>query len=308
MRTHNNINVSLVKQKQDYFYKVSNFLDSLPKQSELYTSFKAFIKAAYYSRKRQWARKYIAVQTGLHVDTISAHTVQLEKAGFISVIRKFKNNNIFDIHHLDVLAVLFGYLKSALLFTLLINFNLSSNNIESKTSFEKLEISQKKENKGISGDILQLLSKFKITQPTNIVSVPTSVVSVPRKPYKNEILYCENPQSSHNMNLVFKYTDVVADLPFGKYMKQYKSQEDHLAEIKTMTVSQAESAIWRNPLNNQVPYYKKEAKKYTEVEKFEQTQKYKSLYLNPPLKPHANFMEESLEVLKRLMEKEKSKV
>ena len=37
-------------------------------------------------------------------------------------------------------------------------------------------------------------------------------------------------------------------------------------DIKHKTVPQHESSTWRNPLNNQKPWYQKAPKQYTEVE------------------------------------------
>ena len=304
MSTYNSTNSASVNANSlDFYYKTKNFIDTLAPQSECYKTLKAYVKTMWLERKHQWARNYTSKQTNLHKDTISAHNMIIEANGIFKIERAFKKNNIFSTKYLFVLAVLFGYLESASLFTSQINISHSSNNEETTISITQQENFPKK---GIPQDISQILSKFTGLRPSTTTSMPKCTVSTIRKPYKNEILYCQNQYNKHNMNLLFNNTDVAADAPFGTKMR-YKNPEERLAEIKRQTVPQSESNIWRNPLNNQQPWFKKEPKHYTEVEHFQHQCIYKEAYEKAKHDPRFSFMQDSLEVLKKIMESEKKK-
>jgi len=257
----------------------------------------------WLERKHQWARKYTSKQTGLSVSAISDHNMLIEANGILKIDRAFKKNNIFSTKYLFVLAVLFGYLESASLFTSQINISHSSNNEETTISITQQE---KLPKKGNAQDISQILSKFTGLRPSTTMSMPKCTVSTIRKPYKNEILYCQNQYNKHNMNLLFDNTDVAADAPFGTKMI-YKNPEERLAEIKRQTVPQSESDIWRNPMNNQQPWYQKAKKSYTEVETFQHRCIYREAFEKSKHDARLSFMQDSLEVLKKIMEQEKSK-
>lgn len=295
MKPNNIKNNAYVNTKLNFYHYVVSFIKTLAPQSECYLTLKDYVKAMYFDGKHQWARKYTSKRTGLSVSAISDHNMLIEAAGILEIERKLKNSNKFYSKHIDVLAVLFGYLKSASLFILLTNINLSSNNEESINSIANKEILPKR---GTSTAILQILSKFTVLEPK-------TTLCISKKPYKNEILYCQNQYTKHNMNLLFKNTDVPADLPLGKKMysqlkKVYRSEEDRLADIKRQTVPQSESDIWRNPLNNQQTWFKKEPKKYSEVEHIQHQLIFKENYHKK-----IPFMADALLVLKKIMESEK---
>lgn len=87
-----------------------------------------------------------------------------------------------------------------------------------------------------------------------------------------------------------------------QFKKIQKSNEEHLYEIKRKTVPQEQSDTWRNPLNNQTPWYKKESKHYSEVEHLQHQMIYKENYHKPNLAP---LMKASLIVLNKILEQEK---
>jgi len=83
--------------------------------------------------------------------------------------------------------------------------------------------------------------------------------------------------------------------------------EESLYNIKRQTVPQHESSTWRNPLNNQQPWYQKQPKHYTEVEHIQHQCIYREAYEKSKHDSRLSFMQDSLEVLKKIMEQEKSK-
>jgi len=89
--------------------------------------------------------------------------------------------------------------------------------------------------------------------------------------------------------------------------KLYKSDEESFYEVKRRTVPQELSDTWRNPLNNQQPWYQKKPKHYTEVEHIQHQCIYREAYEKAKYDKRLSFMEDSLIVLKKIMEQEKSK-
>lgn len=87
--------------------------------------------------------------------------------------------------------------------------------------------------------------------------------------------------------------------------KIYKSDEEQLYNIKRKTIPQEYSDTWRNPLNNQQPWYQKASKHYTELETVQHKLIYKEAYEKAKHDPRFSFMQDSLEVLKKIMEQER---
>ena len=82
--------------------------------------------------------------------------------------------------------------------------------------------------------------------------------------------------------------------------QEHTSVEEQLYDIKHKTVPQHESSTWRNPLNNQQPWYQKSPKAYSEVE----IQQHKEIFKENYHKK-LPFMADALLVLKKIMESEK---
>lgn len=91
--------------------------------------------------------------------------------------------------------------------------------------------------------------------------------------------------------------------------KIYKSDEENLYNIKRQTVPQELSDSYRSPLSyhNQQPWYQKQPKFYTEVETFQHRCIYREAFEKSKHDARLSFMQDSLEVLKKIMEQEKQK-
>jgi len=83
------------------------------------------------------------------------------------------------------------------------------------------------------------------------------------------------------------------------------SYEEKLYEIKRKTVPQELSDTWRNPINNQQPWYQKASKEYSEVEVVQHKLIYREAYEKAKSNPRLSFMEDSVTVLKKILESEK---
>lgn len=93
-----------------------------------------------------------------------------------------------------------------------------------------------------------------------------------------------------------------------KRIYRQDTQEEQLYDIKHKTVPQHESSTWRNPLNNQQPWFKKEPKHYSEIEHIQHQAIYKETYEKAKSgNPSFSFMADSLLVLKKIMEQEQAK-
>ena len=90
-----------------------------------------------------------------------------------------------------------------------------------------------------------------------------------------------------------------------KHIYKQSTQEEQLYDIKHKTVPQHESSTWRNPLNNQQPWYQKAPKQYTEVETVQHKLIFKESYEKAKHgDPKLTFMADALMVLKKIMEQE----
>jgi hypothetical protein len=87
---------------------------------------------------------------------------------------------------------------------------------------------------------------------------------------------------------------------YRHHTQEHTSVEEQLYDIKHKTVPQHESSTWRNPLNNQQPWYEKAPKQYTEVEHIQHQLIFKENYHKK-----LPFMADALLVLKKIMESEK---
>ena len=95
-----------------------------------------------------------------------------------------------------------------------------------------------------------------------------------------------------------------------KRVYRQDTQEEQLYDINRLrsksyvghehkTVPQHESSTWRNPLNNQQPWYEKAPKEYTELEHIQHQMIFKENYHKK-----IPFMADALLVLKKIMELE----
>lgn len=93
----------------------------------------------------------------------------------------------------------------------------------------------------------------------------------------------------------------------NNFNKLYKSDEENLYNIKRQTVPQELSDSYRSPLSyhNQQPWYRKQPKRYTEVEHIQHQYIYREAYEKSKHDSRLSFMQDSLEVLKKIMEQEK---
>ena len=104
-----------------------------------------------------------------------------------------------------------------------------------------------------------------------------------------------------------------------KRVYRQDTQEEQLYDINRLrsksyvghehkTVPQHESSTWRNPLNNQQPWYEKAPKQYTEVETVQHKLIFKESYEKAKHgDPKLTFMADALLVLKKIMEQENKK-
>jgi hypothetical protein len=273
LKTHNtpdilisqyNPNNNPKETSENYRFRVTNLIAECAPQNMFYQMLSNLVKELILGRRKRIPRKYLALAVDCHIDTISTHNMTLSNNDILEIQRGFKEVNIYSSQYLSVLGEIFGFIKpiftgTASLFTSLFNFNLSYNNEDSNSSFEKLEFLPERGNVKEIGAILGQFTPSK----------PTRTLSIPRKPYKNESLYSNiNSYNSLNTHVLFNRVDD-ADQPFGN-----KKQRDFDMTHKTVPFKQ--SYVGTSPLFNQPTVKDIKPKEYSEVDIFENKQKFES--------------------------------